>query len=393
MKFVSWICTFFSALLLFADQPSSFERTAKETVLPQTIHVLLEKEVDEALLEVRGPYYLFDPQNGSRITAGLLDKRFMIRELASGLKWGEKFSGIHQFYVKPRSPDTSIFINGIQYSGSVYFYGVGGKLHIVNEIDIESYVKAVLTTQFPTPMEPEVMAAVAIAARTSAYYKALKGRGSFWHVDAKEEGYMGSALIVARSPIERAVDSTKQLILLYSHEERNSPFLASWTEHSAGKTAAYEAIFRRSEDGPQGVEAPHAKLARQESKWSYQISKKAFCSLFHLSSLNALELFCDASSGKVYALRCNKGGNESSDIEFVSLQRILGKEHLLSSDFTVTLKDDQLLFAGYGKGHGVGLCLYSASALVQNGENAVKILNKFFPETYLCNVGTLPSVR
>jgi stage II sporulation protein D len=63
----------------------------------------------------------------------------------------------------------------------------------------------------------------------------------------------------------------------------------------------------------------------------------------------------------------------------------------MSSDFTVTIKDDTVIFSGFGKGHGVGLCLYSASALAQNGENAVKILSKFFPETYLYNINALPS--
>ena len=66
------------------------------------------------------------------------------------------------------------------------------------------------------------------------------------------------------------------------------------------------------------------------------------------------------------------------------------KNHLLSSDFTVSVKDDAILFSGFGKGPGVGLCLYSAEALAGNGENAVKILSKFFPETYLYNLNAQP---
>jgi len=102
-----------------------------------------------------------------------------------------------------------------------------------------------------------------------------------------------------------------------------------------------------------------------------------------------MELFVDQPSGKVYGARV-KSSEGSEDVDFFTLQNAVGKKHLLSSDFTVTMKDDQVLFSGYGRGHGAGLCLYSANALAQNGEHAVKILNKFFPETFLMNLNALP---
>ncbi len=368
---------------------SSFERIA-QPIGPRNIQVLLEKDASEILLEVKGPYYIFNPHDGSRVAAGLLGKRFMIRERETGLKWGEEFPGIHQIYIKPRSPETSIFINGIQYSGAIAVYGVNGMINIVNDLDIESYVKSILTTQFPTPLEPEVMSALAILARTNAYHQAIKNQDSFWHTSAAENSYAGSALVVTGSPVERAVHSTKNLILVHPDEGRNEPFATAWTEHSAGKTARYETIFRKEADAPErGVEAPHAALARQESKWAYQISKKHLSHLLDIDQIKSLELFIDPPSGKVYGLRVS-GASDSFDIDFLSLQEKIGPHHILSSDFTVSIKDETVSFTGFGKGHGVGLCLYSASALAQNGENAVKILAKFFPETYLYNLTTLP---
>lgn len=372
--------------------PSSFERIA-EAIAPRNIQVLLEKDCTEALLEVKGPYYIFNPHDGSRVASGLLGKRFMIRELESGLKWGEEFPGVHQIYIQPRSSETSIFVNGIQYSGGLGIYGVNGSINIVNEIDIESYVKSLLAAQFPTPLESEVLAALAILTRTDAYYQTSKNQESFWHVAAQEVGYSGSALVVSDSPIERAVDTTRHLILVHSEKGKNLPFATAWTEHSAGKTAAYEAIFRKEAFAPEkGVEAPHAALARQESKWSYQISKKTLAQLLDVSQIQSLEVFIDPPSKKVYGIRV-KSGNDTFDFDFFTLQNCLGKNNLLSSDFTASLKEDSVLFSGFGKGHGVGLCLYSASALAQNGDNAVKILAKFFPETYLYNLNALPDGR
>lgn len=390
--FPSLLCTTLALAHVNATEQKSganFERIS-EKIAPRNIQVLLEKDATEVLLEVKGPYYILNPHDGSRVASGLLGKRFMIRELENGLKWGEEFPGIHQIYIKPRSEETAIFVNGIQYSGALAIFGVSGMINIVNDINIESYVKSLLTTQFPTTLEPEVLSSLAILIRTDAYYHATKNPQSFWHVAAKEVTYNGSGLIVGKSPIEKAVDSTRNLILVHREGGKSLPFATAWTENSAGKTASYDAIFRKEAYAPEkGVDAPLAALARQESKWSYQISKKSLAKLLELESIQALEVFVDKSSSKVYGIRL-KDKHETLDIDFLSLQQRIGKEHLQSSDFTASLKDDAVLFTGYGKGHGVGLCLYSASALAQNGENAVKILSKFFPETYLYNIGALP---
>lgn len=373
---------------IFSEE-APFERIAAP-IAPRNIQVLIEKDASEALLEVKGPYVLFNPHEGSKIGTGLLGKRFIVRETENGLKWGEEFPGIHQIYIHPKTPDTSIFINGIQYSGGVAVFGVAGTINIVNDLDIESYVKSILSTQFQTPLEPEVMSALAILIRTDAYYHALNNTNCYWHISSSFNQYSGNALIVSNSPAVRAADTTRNLILVHPNEGRNFPFPATWTEHSAGRTAAYASIFRFDADAPEkGVDAPHAALARQDSKWTYQISKKNLSKLLDIPSIKSVEVFVDQLSGKSYGLRI-KDGSETHDVDFFTLQERLGKEHVLSSDFSVAMKEDVVLFTGFGKGHGVGLCLYSASAMAQNGENAVKILAKFFPETYLYNLDVLP---
>jgi len=378
------LVSLFALHSLWADGP------LVEPTSPRNMQILLEKDASEVLLEVKGPYYLLNPHDGSHVSSGLLGKRFMVRELENGLKWGEEFPGIHQLYLKPRSADTSIFVNGIQYNGAIAIYGVAGSINVVNEIDIESYVKSLLTAQFPTPLEPEVLSALAILMRTDAYYHSTKNESSFWHVSAAATGYCGSALIIPGSSLEHAVDSTRYLILVHPDKGHNLPFAASFTEHSAGKTAGYEAMFRVNAFAPEkGVEAPHAALARLESKWSYKISKHSLAHMLDLANIQAIETFIDAPSGKVYGIRI-KDGKDVHDVDFFTLQQHVGKRHLLSSDFSVSLKDDSVVFSGFGRGHGSGLCLYSASALAQNGENAVKILSKFFPETCLYNVNAIP---
>ncbi len=374
------------------EPPVAIVENIAEPTAPQNIQVLLERDATEVLLEVKGPYFLFNPQDGTKVSSGLLGKRFMVHAIKSGLKWGEEFPGLYQLFIKPRSEETSIFINGIQYSGSIGIYAVGNRINIVNDLDIESFVKSQLSTQLSHPMESEVLAAMAILARTNAYYAISRHQEAFWHVSAADVGYQGSGLIAPHSAAIKAVDSTRHLILVHPKDGKSLPFATSWTEHSAGKTAAYQTMFRKEAFTlSSGVEAPHAALDRKDSKWNYSISRKTLARLLDIPQIASVDLFVDSSSNKVYGVRL-KDGHDAHDIDFFTLQERLGKQHLLSSDFTVSLKDDAVLFSGYGKGHGVGLCLYTASAMAQNGDNALKILSKFFPETFLMNLNAIPEV-
>jgi len=382
-------------LLVFLTTTLSFGYAAHSFPAKDSgrIAVLLQKDASEALLEVKGPYTIFNPKDGSKITSGLLGKRFLVHSAANGLKWGEEFLGIYQIYLLPKSEKDSVLVNGIQYEGAIAIFLIDGKINIVNDLGIEKYVKSTLTSQFTYPLENEVMSAIAILARTDAYFHVEKNKSSIWHVDAKENGYFGSALKTPDSFIEKVVDSTKDLILAHSNHGRNLPFPATWTEHSAGKTASFSAIFRK--DHPfmdHGVEASHAKLDKTDSRWQFSLSKKELANLFSLPEIRAVELFVDKESKRAYAVRIT-GPDYHEDLSFFDFQKKLGKERLKSNDFAISVKDQRVLFSGFGKGHGVGLCIYSASAMAQNGENALKILSKFYPETFLLNLSAIPGSR
>ncbi len=363
---------------------------AKKSQGRDQIRVLLENNAKEALLEVKGPYYIYNPQDNSNIASGLIGKRFILRATASGLKWGQEFSGIHQIYIVPRKADASILVNGIQYQGNLLVYKTGNKINIVNEVDIESFIKSTLPCKLPQFYENEVMAAVAIAERTSAYYYAEKYAGSFYHIAADVARYQGCVLVTADSPASSAVDATRDLIMVGPEKK---PFIACWTEHSAGKTAPYHTIFRTDEAAPQeGVEAPHAALDRAESKWSATFDRQQIAGEFAIGNLQSIGLFVDTFSNKAYALRLNDKENHA-DIDFFTLQEKLGKDKIKSNDLQVTLNSNEVVFSGYGRGHGVGICLYSASAMAQKGDMAVVILSRFFPKTYLLNLAAMPKNR
>lgn len=380
----------FISLFLFgvvvADSPIIYSK-AKTVNQPENIQVLIAENVPEALLEVKGAYYIYNPLDGSKISSGILSKRFLVHAQDSGLKWGEFFPNIHQIYIVPRSEDASVLVNGIQYDGAIAVYNIDNNISIINDVSVEQYIKSTLSPQFFVPLDREAMAAIAIVARTEAYYLINENKDKYWHVDAQKSHYMGSSSIRPNSEVENAVDETTHLILT---NKKLSPFAAKWTEHCAGKTAPFSSIFRKEGNAPNAVvESTVAQFNRNESSWTFQINKEKLASLFNLSKLKEVDLFIDKPSQKAYAVRL-KGVQEEKNIDFLSFQKKIGSDLIQSNDFTVTSEGDSFIFTGYGRGDGVGLCLYSADILSQKGKDALSILETFYPETNLVNLSASP---
>lgn len=364
-------------LPLFAFGKESIKTPEKESGKPATIKILLDKDSDGILLETRGPFVVTNPENGKKESSGRKGKRFYLYPHTEGIKWGENYLGIFQLQIAPTSGETTFLVDGIQYRGSIEVYNIEGKLSIINEVDVESFIKATLTeTLKGQKFPPNVMDALAIIARTDAYYKALMNYDAFWHVSAEEIGYQGTGLTLQNLEVDRGVENTRHLVMTFEEQ----PFPGSWTENSGGKTASYASIFRRNTPTPSGVESPFAMKVREDSHWSLTIDTQELAKVVKTNRVTGMDLFVDHFSGRVYAARLHDGTHQEN-VDFLELQKALGPDKLKSNDFSVSIKGNVAIFEGYGKGPGVGLCLYSAKQMAERGDDAPQILSEFFPGT------------
>lgn len=205
-----------------------------------TLKVLVMHDQKGALLEVQGKYKIFDPNTRQTIAPNTryVGKVKYIQPLVNGLKWGEEFPGIHQIEIVAASNDTRIYVNGNEYPGVVRIYDIGGSISIVNEIDLENYLSYLLVNRYPEDLSPEVLAAVAIAERTNAYYFSEKPRTNFWSVDASQVGYRGFTNPNPNSAIEKALRSTKGMVLSRTgtYEGIVTPFPILWDPASSTAT-------------------------------------------------------------------------------------------------------------------------------------------------------------
>jgi stage II sporulation protein D len=372
---------------LFA-KAAEFPTDKMQKTKPATIKVLLQDTEDKIILEVKGPYKVFCPYNNVIISSGSSAKRGHMTTDKTGLFWGDSFPGSFGVRIVPSSSDTSILVNGIQYKGCLEVYDINGLLRVINEVDVENYLRSSLAMEFLHITEPEVLNALIIVARTQAYHQVHKYPDAPWHVTASEVNYHGHGNTLQNSPLEKAIATTRHAILTYHLE----PFAASWSENTGGKTASVSTIFKDQDPTPRGVSIDGMEGERLRSSWSFQMSKHELAKLAKLSNVSNVSVFSEKESGKVYAVKMGDG-QSAKTIDFFTLQNILGKTKLKSNDFTMEVLDQSVKFKGFGVGNGVGLCLHTAKIMAKQGLNAKKILSKFFVDTQIEKARTIPDSK
>ncbi len=356
----------------------------KEEPLPQ-IKILIKQDSQGALIESKGGFTISNPESGKKLSSGNKGKRCYLQPLPDGIKWGEGFPGVYQIALSGQSKNDTFLVDGVEYEGSLTVYEIDQHISIINQIPLENYLKYWLSEQFDGEhLDMKLLKSLAIIKRTQLYYTLAKNKNAFWQIDASRSNFLGYSQSQLDSYIDEAVDSTQAVILTYNYK----PFYPEWTQHSAGATANYQMIFRKNILSPGGVEAPYARKDREKSLWTFSLQKSQFAQLLKTNRITAIDTFEDKQSGRIYAIRI-KDGVQSHDFDYFSFQKLLGEKYLKSNLFTVKLDRDQVKFEGYGEGHGVGLCLYSANEMSKKGATVEQILLDFFPNTLLQEVKKL----
>lgn len=344
---------------------------ASQKTKPATIKVLLNKLVSEAIVTAKGKFRVYNCTTNQMIDFGK-DKWGRIVYTKRGLQWGDRFPGYLSMRIVPSDSDSILYVNGNPYKGCLEVHGINGTITIINEVDIENFLKAMIPCKLREKLDKEVLDALVIVERTHFAFLAQKNSKAAWQLSANEINYCGVKESTAF--IDEATDRTRGIIMTFQEQL----FPATWNRHSAGQTVSYASIFRTKNIIPSGASELPSKSYKEKAKWSITIPKQLLAELAGLKQIFDINLYKAEESSKVYALRLNDG-NHFQDIDFLRLQKAIGPGLIRSNDFTVKLEEDHVCFNGYGEGIGSGLCLTSAQILANNQESARNILLIHFP--------------
>src|SRR5690606_4229751 len=138
---------------------------------------------------------------------------------------GNQTLGSGEMHILP-ARDGTVSVNGTSYRGKYRLVPIGnGMFDVVNDVDIEGYLKSVLPKELLRLWHIETYKAQAIVARTYALYVARTtppGRHYDLQDDQRSQVYGGIAAETSKS--REAVDATRGIVVAFGPEGREKIF-------------------------------------------------------------------------------------------------------------------------------------------------------------------------
>lgn len=319
-------------------------------------------------VEVRGPAVLV---NGVRATGDLL----MVRAGEQDLKlWLPRQNGAS---VQPNDDKSAL-----QVSGLVQLVRRGKGLLVINHVDLEEYVKGVVPAEVNSAWHPEMLKAQAVAARTYALYQHMLSASRDYDVAAsiQDQVYRGRQGIDAR--VEQAVEATRGLVVTHD----GAPIYAAFSSTAAGITEDSVVVWSKDLPYLKGVECPFdVESPYYQWKASFKIDtleqnlRQQGMAVGTIATLTPLTY---SRAGRVATLRILHSKGELI-LRGEELRKAVGYTVIPSTQFTIESIGPEVVLAGYGAGHAVGLCQWGAKELAELGYSFSTILRYYYPGTEL----------
>ena len=405
LSFLLFLLIFFS---LFTGCSSS-KRYTIETEIPTrielnetAIRVLIDEAETSTFLTLQSPVYLY---NGTKklaiIHPGNTIECYNSSDEITVKIESKKFTD--KYFHLESANNSYINFNGKSYNGSLKLTATDNFIEVVNYIDLEDYLKGVISKEMPLGVGTEnleALKALTICARTYATLRMQEGK-SIYDIfdDTRAQMYGGKD---AESPLsDRAVEETSGMILSYANE----PAVVFYSSTCGWHTAAVHNVFTNEEypylqcvaDGNE----PYCKISSRY-QWeeiyskdllidrlidaalikddSYNFEEISINSKFDCGRVDELEILLEDLDGEEISVKIY--GNDIRGV----LHTGDGKSDLWSTLFDISDEGDKIIIDGNGYGHGVGLCQWGAIYLSQEGWNYEDILEHYFPGTSVWKV-------
>lgn len=300
-----------------------------------------------------------------------------------------------------QTSDGSVAINGLPYRGTFRFVPVtAGRFDVVNDLDVESYLKGVLAKELFSDWHPEAYRAQAIIARTYALYEVKTNpTGRHWdlHPDVKSQVYGGMKAETEKATL--AVQATRGAVVVYGPEGQEKIFKAYFSSCCGGVSAAAGDVFggqtipplearfngntcslsTRYNWGP--IVVSKSELTRRLKLWG----AKEGHAIANMPGVANVEIAMSNQFGRPrrYVITDTAGQQYSllaEQMRWAINTDAAGGVTVFSSFFTPVAVGNDIQFTdGHGHGHGVGACQWCMQGRALAGDTAQTIVMKNFP--------------
>ena len=371
-----FIFTFGTACLYAETEPTSL-RLPRNMHALRNIRVVLMQGKKEAELRLAEPFIVETIQTGEILgqgEAGPLE----IAPIRSGLRLG---SDEYKIYgVKLVSPSGRIFLGEKSYLDQLQVVRESNEtLTLINEIDIEVYLRGVLPKEVLAKWPVEALKAQAVAARTYALFEELYGFDSDFSLTSTVQSQVYGGEDAAEPATNEAIRLTTGEIVLYDGKLLRTYFHSN----CGGRTYRADYVWDVEPNSAlMGVVCPFGRdvpsFRWRASFSANEISQKLRTAGFALD--NVLDLRPEELDGigRARNIWVRHGGG-ATVMNANDFRLAVGAGKFKSTMFEVTHYADTFEFKGRGFGHGVGLCQWGMKEMAEEGKTYREILEFYYP--------------
>ncbi len=278
------------------------------------------------------------------------------------------------------------------YAGMVRVKKKKGGLWIINEVDVEEYLKGVVPAEMASEWELEALKVQAIISRTYALYQREAHRRRDFDLTATvlSQVYHGGEAEDPRASL--AIAETKGMVLTYG----GRPALTFFHSTSAGPTEDaqerwnIDLPYLKGVDCPLDRDSPYYQWKRTISLQKMEMAIRR--SGHPVAAITALAPLQWSRAGRILTLQVRHSGGDLT-LKAEDLRAALGYKFLPSTRFTIDSFGAEIEISGMGYGHGVGLCQWGAKVMAERGLKAGEILLYYYPGVILQSYEEIKSFR
>jgi stage II sporulation protein D len=288
--------------------------------------------------------------------------------------------------VRIRSSGQFVQVNGKSYRGLVELRKKkNGLLLVVNDLDLEEYLRGVIASEVPHDWELEALKAQAVASRTYALYEKRTAGKKPYHILATVISLVYNGVQGEHEDAARAVKETRGLVLTY----QGNIIPAFYHANCGGYTEDASLLWGLDAPYLRGVDCGCQDILK-DGLWEKRVNVNHISEVlmhqgFRVEGISDMRISGITPAGRVrnVAIRSARG---TTTVPADTIRAALGSTELPSLFFELEYSEGEAVFSGRGRGHGVGLCQWGAKEMAGKGHDFRSILSHYYPGAVLARM-------
>lgn len=354
---------------------------------PIKIRVAVIRDKQEVEFSVTGPYDIVDIRKNKVLSSHKDSASFSVAGVKEGLKAGDMAYATDAILIDAKKK-IAVAVGKRRYRGDIaVFKDEAGKLCVVNTLDVEPYIKGVLYHEISHKWPMDAIKAQAVAVRTYAMYQKEVMKNKNYDVAADTSSQVYGGYFAETNKTNRAVNFTDGEVLLY----RNKIFPAYFHATCGGITENAAELWKIDIGPLSGGRVCGFCSGSPHYFWRTRIGlesiKEKLGARYTLKgALADIRVTERNPSGRVRFLELKDSLENKLMISAKDLRSLLGPDILRSTNFSIILEGDSVVFAGKGWGHGAGLCQWGAFGMSKKGSSYKQILEFYYPGAVITKI-------